>query len=224
MSPIVKICGLKTPEAVAASLEAGADMLGFVLFQRSPRFRTAPEAAALAGAARGRAEIVALLVDPSDEAVTETVNILRPDWLQLHGGESVERTAAIRAASGIKVMKALGIRAAGDMAAALAYRDVADRLLFDAKPPRDAERPGGHGKTFDWNLLSGAGVGYMLSGGLTPDNVGEAIRITGAAGVDVSSGVEISPGVKSPQLIRDFIRAARAATGPVRQPVFGASP
>ena len=213
MPVIVKICGLKTPETVDTALDAGADMVGFVFFARSPRHVVVPDAAALAGRARGRAEIAALTVDADDAALDAIVTGLRPDWLQLHGHETPERVAAIRKYFGLRVMKALPVAARDDLAAVSVYARVADRLLFDAQPPRDATRPGGLGTPFDWHLLEelDPGIPFMLSGGLNADNVAEALQITRAPGVDVSSGVERAPGKKDPEKIRAFIGAARSA-------------
>lgn len=213
MSLIVKICGLSTEETLDAALAAGADMIGFNFFPKSPRFVSTANAAALAKRARGRAEVVALVVNMDDAAIGDVVEALQPDWLQLHGHESVERAAAIRTRFGIRTMKAVGVAGPDDLALARSYAGVADRLLLDAKPPKDATRPGGNARTFDWSLAVGfaPGVPYLLSGGLTPANVAEAIEVTGAPGVDVSSGVETAPGKKDPALIRAFIANARAA-------------
>jgi phosphoribosylanthranilate isomerase len=213
MSVTVKICGLSTPETVEAALGAGADMLGFVFFAKSPR-HIAPDAAArLAAPARGRAEIVALTVDADDAALEGIVAALAPDMIQLHGKETPQRCAAIRARFGVPVMKALGVAERADLSAVPAYAAVCDRLLIDAKPPKAAVAPGGNGVPFDWRLVEGfaPGVPWMLSGGLTPENVGEAIRLTRAPGVDVSSGVEIAPGVKDVAKIAAFICAVKAA-------------
>ncbi|GGG32484.1 phosphoribosylanthranilate isomerase [Chelatococcus composti] len=215
MSTIVKICGLKSAEAVAAALAAGADMIGFVFFPKSPRHVSLDEAAALAAAARGRAEIVALTVDADDAAIAAIRDGLRPDWFQLHGKETPERVAAVRQLAGTQVMKAIGVAEAADVARNVSYAPVVDRLLFDAKPPRDAALPGGNGVTFDWDILA-AGAGgkpFMLSGGLDPDNVGAAVRrladVPGFLGVDVSSGVERGPGEKDAGRIAAFVAAAR---------------
>lgn len=205
-----KICGLRTEAALDAALEGGADYVGFVFFPPSPR-NVAPEAAAaLAAKARGRATIVALLVDPDDALIESVVASVAPEMLQLHGEESPERVREIRRRWGRPVMKAIKVRTAEDAAAALRYPD-ADLILFDARPPAGATRPGGHGAAFDWHVLDGIKdkVPFMLSGGLTPENVAEAIHSTGAAAVDVSSGVESRPGEKDPELIRRFLRAAK---------------
>jgi phosphoribosylanthranilate isomerase len=211
MSVIVKICGLSTEETVDAALAAGADMIGFVFFPKSPRAVTLERAAALAERVRGRAEIVALTVDMDDAGLEAIAETLKPDWIQLHGGESVERVAEIRQRFGLPVMKALGIRTSEDLAGVLAYAAVADRLLLDAKPPKDADRPGGNGVSFDWRLLDALdpGLSYMLSGGLDADNVAAALALARPPGIDVSSGVENAPGVKDPDRIRAFIAAIR---------------
>jgi phosphoribosylanthranilate isomerase len=216
MSVIVKICGLKTPEPLEAALSAGADMVGFVFFEKSPRHLELDAARKLAAQVGGRAEKVALVVDADDARLAAIVEAMAPDWLQLHGAETPERVAFLRATFGLPVMKAIGIAGPDDLARAKTYENVAERILFDAKPPKDAVLPGGNGLRFDWALLRdhAAGAGrkdWMLSGGLNPDNVAEAIRLTGAPGADVSSGVEHAPGEKSAEKIRAFIAAARAA-------------
>jgi len=213
MPLIVKICGLKTPEALDVALESGADLVGFVFFAPSPR-HLAPEAARTLGErVKGRAGKVALTVDAEDETLHAVVAALKPDMLQLHGVESPDRVVAIRRTFGLPVMKALPIAVKGDLDRIGLYAKVADRILFDAAAPQDATRPGGLGQPFDWTLLAGIdpGIPFMLSGGLTADNVIEALRITRAPGVDVSSGVERAPGEKDPDKVRAFIRAARAA-------------
>jgi phosphoribosylanthranilate isomerase len=213
MSLIVKICGLATPETLDAALDAGADMVGFVFFPPSPRHLAFETARVLAGRVRGRAQKVALTVDAEEKFLQSVVEALRPDMLQLHGVESTDRVESLRSTFGLPVMKAVPIAVKDDLARVATYAAVADRLLFDARAPRDATRPGGLGNTFDWRLLQDVkpGVPFMLSGGLDADNVGEALRITRASGIDVSSGVERAPGVKDPDKIRAFIRAARMA-------------
>ena len=210
---LVKICGLTTPEAVEAALAGGATHLGFVFFPGSPRSVEVAAAAALAAPARGRARITALLVDASAELAAAVAAGLEPDVFQLHGRKTPERTAAVRRTYGRPVIKARGVRQGADLDAAGAYEHVADHLMLDAKPPEDAGRPGGRGESFDWGLLAGRRFArpWFLAGGLTPGNVGEAIRVTGAPGVDVSSGVESAPGVKDPALIAAFLRAVREA-------------
>ena len=213
MSVTIKICGLKTAEALDVALDAGADMVGFVFFPPSPRHLGIDTARALGARVRGQAQKVALSVDASDEELAATIEALAPDLLQLHGQEMPERVAAERARFGLPVMKALPIAERGDLAAIRRYDTVADRLIFDARAPREATRPGGLGKAFDWRLLENLDctVPFMLSGGLDAGNVAEALRITRAPGVDVSSGVERAPGEKDLDKIRAFIRAARAA-------------
>jgi phosphoribosylanthranilate isomerase len=213
MNVVVKICGLSTEETIDAAIEAGADMVGLVLFARSPRNVTVKRAAALADRARGRAEIVALTVDMDDAELAAVVNMVNPDWLQLHGAESVERVKAVREAFSVKVMKALPIATKADLGRLPAYAAVADRLLLDGKPAAGSDRPGGLGVAFDWRILAGfdPGIPYLLAGGLDPANVGAALELTGAPGVDVSSGVETAPGKKDPDLIRAFVAAARHA-------------
>lgn len=213
MSLVVKICGLTTPETVDAAIEAGADMLGFVFFPPSPRHLGFEDAARLAHHAGGRARRVALSVDADDGWLAQCVAAIKPDYLQLHGTESAERLAAIKTTFAVPVVKAIAVTSAADVARARDYRGVADWLLFDARAPRSATRPGGLGQAFDWTLLEGLDHAppFMLSGGLDAGNVGAALRITQADGVDVSSGVERALGEKDPEKIRAFIRAARAA-------------
>lgn len=210
---VIKICGLSTPETLRAALDAGVAMIGIVFHPKSPRFVSLAQAAELAGLARGRAEIVALIVDRTADEARELADTLRPDWLQLHGRETAEQAGAIKAATGLRVIKALGIGGEHDLAAIEGYRGVVDRILLDAKPPQDAAYPGGHGKAFDWSLLAALdpALGFMLSGGLDPANIGQAITIARPWGTDVSSGVESAPGVKDPGRIMDFVAAARAA-------------
>jgi len=212
MALTVKICGLKTPEALEVALESGADLVGFVFFPQSPRNIGLEAASRLGAQVNGRAGKVALSVNASDDTLFDIVQALKPDMLQLHGHESPERVVAVRTRFGLPVMKALPIEQRSDLSPLRLYANVADRLLFDARPPQDATRPGGLGRSFDWTLLQGIDpkINFMLSGGLDADNVAEAIAITKAPGVDVSSGVERAPGVKDPDKIRQFIRAARA--------------
>ena len=210
---VVKICGLSTPDTMMAALDAGADMVGLVFHPKSPRFVSDERATELARLARGRAEIVALIVDFEPDAAARLARSLEPDWLQLHGRETPDAMRAVKAATGVKVMKALGIAGPDDLAAIEPYRGVADLILLDAKPPKDAAYPGGHGRPFDWSLLASLDPSFrfMLSGGLDPGNVREAIAIARPAGVDVSSGVESAPGIKDIGRIGDFIAAARQA-------------
>ena len=198
MSLIVKICGLKTPEAVDVAMESGADLVGFVFFPPSPRHLGLDAARALGARVKGRAGKVALTVDADDATLTGIVGALQPDMLQLHGKETPERVAAVRKRFGLPVMKALPVAERGDLASVRLYTPVADRLIFDARAPQDATRPGGLGRPFDWTLLKGLdlGIPFMLSGGLDAGNVAEALAVTSAPGVDVSSGVERAPGEK----------------------------
>jgi phosphoribosylanthranilate isomerase len=207
----VKICGVRTPAIVETAAEAGADYVGLVFFAQSPRHLTLAEAKALARTAQGRIGTVAVLVDPGDALIDEVVETVGPDLLQLHGGESPERVAAIKARTNLPVMKAIAIAAASDVAGARAYGAIADRILFDAKADAAAPLPGGNGVAFDWRALQGFGAPFALSGGLAPDTVAAAIALTGAALVDVSSGVERAPGEKDPDLVERFIRAAKGA-------------
>lgn len=214
-----KICGLSTPETLEAALVAGAEMIGLNFHPKSPRYVTPQRAADLAAFARGRTAIVALIVDYEPQQAAELAQIVRPDWMQLHGKETPEQVAAIKAATGLPVMKALGVATAADLAELARYHGVADALLLDAKPPKDAAYPGGHGRPFDWTLLAGLDPAFrfMLSGGLDPANVAQAIRIARPAGVDVSSGVESAPGIKDVGKIADFVKAARAAAAQLKK-------
>ena len=213
MPVAIKICGLKTPDALDVALDAGADMVGFVFFPLSPRNLGLDAARALGARVRGRAQKVALSVDATDDQLAAAIEALRPDMLQLHGQETPDRVVTVRARFGLPVMKALPIAERADLSAIRRYDNIADRLLFDGRAPREATRPGGLGKAFDWRLLEDldCAVPFMLSGGLDAGNVAEALRITRAGGVDVSSGVERAPGEKDLDKIRAFIHAARAA-------------
>lgn len=213
MSLVVKICGLSTPETLGTALDAGADMVGFVFFPPSPRNLSLETGLALSTQAGQRAEKVVLLVDAADAFIADVIDAVHPDWLQLHGKETPARLSALKQRFGLPIMKALPIEIAEDLKAVDAYAGTADRLLFDARAPKEATRPGGLGKAFDWTLLRGLDlpVPFMLSGGLTAANVTEAVRITTPFGVDVSSGVERAPGIKDNDMIRAFIAAARAA-------------
>jgi phosphoribosylanthranilate isomerase len=224
MSLIVKICGLSTPATLDVALEAGADMVGFVFFAPSPRHLGLERARELGAQVRGRAGKVALTVDADDATLGNIVETLRPDLLQLHGKETVARIRDIKRTFGLPVIKAVGVETSADLTALPGYAAVADRILFDAHPPKDATRPGGLGVPFDWRLLENLALGipFMLSGGLTAGNLAEALHITRAGGVDVSSGVESAPGLKDADMIRDFIRAARAAEHQVALTVAGA--
>ena len=211
---IVKICGIKTPALLEAAIDAGADMVGFMHFERSPRYVDIEGLQELISQARGRIETCVVLVNPDNSCVME-VAALSPDWIQLHGPETPHRVEAIRDEAGIAIMKAIGISTADDVAHVADFAEIADRMLLDAKAPKGAERPGGLGTPFDWTLLKALdpNLPFMLSGGLTPETVGEAIRAVRPMGVDVSSGVETAPGVKDAALIRAFIDQARAAHG-----------
>jgi len=213
MSLVVKICGLSTPAALGAAIEAGADMVGFVFFPPSPRHLGYEAARALGARVPGNVRKVALTVDADDATFAAIIEALRPDMLQLHGKEPSARLTALKARFGLPLMKAIPVETRTDLAAVAPYAGIADRFLFDARAPREATRPGGLGRSFDWHVLENidSGVPYMLSGGLNAQNVAEALRITRAPGVDVSSGVESAPGVKDAAKIREFIRAARSA-------------
>jgi phosphoribosylanthranilate isomerase len=212
MSLLVKICGLSTRETLDAALDAGADMVGFVFFPPSPRHLGFDTARELGGAVKGRAVKVALTVDADDTRLGLIVEALQPEILQLHGHESLARLTEIKRKFGLEVMKALPVERAADLASLPDYAAICDRILFDARPPKGATRPGGLGAVFDWHVLQNLDLAlpFMVSGGLHADNVTEAVRVTRASGVDVSSGVERAPGVKDVEMIRRFIRAARA--------------
>ena len=216
MPLIVKICGLSTRETLDVALDAGADMVGFVFFPPSPRHIDLETARALGKQAKGRALKVALSVDADDATLANIVDALQPDILQLHGGETVARVRDIRQKFGLPVMKAIAVQTSADLASLAGYAAVADHILFDARAPKEATRPGGLGAVFDWRLLENLDlrIPFMVSGGLHAGNVAEAVRVTRAGGADVSSGVESVPGVKDPDMIRAFIRAARMATLP----------
>ena len=218
MSTSVKICGLTTAETLTAALDAGADMVGFVFYEPSPRFVGLETARALAMQARHRAEIVALTVDAQDATLEAILRRVAPDYFQLHGRESPERVEEIQEKYGVSVIKAIGVADAADLALAGTYQS-ADALLIDAKPPKGAILPGGNGVPFDWRLVRDFSPRkpWMLSGGLTPENVAQAIRESRARSVDVSSGVESAAGVKDPAKIRAFIDAARAGFEAIEQ-------
>lgn len=209
----VKICGLTEPEGLRAAAGAGAAYVGFVFFARSPRNVAPAEAARLAAQAPAGLCKVALTVDADDAALEAILEAAPIDMLQLHGAETPERVAQLRERFGLPVMKAVGVADEGDLPAIAEHARAADQLLIDARPPRGAALPGGNGLSFDWRLLQGRrwAVPWMLAGGLTPENVAEAVRLTGARQVDVSSGVERAPGVKDPARIAAFVRAATAA-------------
>ena len=219
MSVLIKICGLSTPDALDAALDAGADMVGFVFFEPSPRHLGLGAARTLGERVRGRAKKVALTVDASDDELARLIEALAPDLLQLHGRETPERVLVVRTRFGLPVMKALPIARREDLAPIRIYDKLVDRILFDARAPREATRPGGLGQPFDWHLLENLdqNLSFMLSGGLDAANAAEALEITRAPAVDVSSGVERAPGVKDPDKIRVFIRAVRAAAAKLEQ-------
>lgn len=212
MPLLIKICGLSTRETLKVALEAGADMVGFVFFPPSPRHLSLEAARELGRQAKGRATKVALTVDADDATLENIVETLRPDLLQLHGKETTARVRDIKAKFALPVMKVIAVATSADLAMLPGYTSVADRILFDARAPKGATRPGGLGAAFDWNVLAKLELNlpYLVSGGLTFDNLAEAVRVTRAGGVDVSSGVESAPGIKDPEMIRHFIRAARA--------------
>jgi phosphoribosylanthranilate isomerase len=213
MTPTVKICGLSTGPTLDAALDAGADMVGFVFFSKSPRHVDWGTARALGRQVQGRAKIVALSVDADDDTLKRIVDALSPDLMQLHGSETPARVKEIGERFGRPTMKAIGVATRADLAQAEAYEGVADLLLIDAKPLKGAALPGGNGRPFDWDLTRNfhAPMPWLLSGGLDPETVGAAIALSGARGVDVSSGVESAPGVKDPAKIRAFVAAARRA-------------
>ena len=209
----IKICGLKTPETIAAALDGGASHIGFIFFSKSPRYLAPELAGDLRLAARGQADAVAVTVDADNAFLDEIVMAMSPDWLQLHGRETPERVQAIRDRYSLPVMKAISVSEASDLDKIAAYRDVADGFLLDAKPPKGSELPGGNGVTFDWRILTAldADIDYMLSGGLNAANIGEALRLANPPGIDISSGVESAPGIKDVGLIEDFFRAVSDA-------------
>jgi phosphoribosylanthranilate isomerase len=211
MSLIVKICGLSTRETLDAALQAGADMVGFVFFRPSPRHVSLETARDLGKLAKGRATKVALTVDADDATLGNIIETLQPDILQLHGSETVARLRDIKQKFGVPVKKVIAVETAADLVPLPGFAAVADRILFDARAPKEATRPGGLGAVFDWHLLENLDLKlpFMVSGGLTAENIAEAVRVSHAGGVDVSSGVERSPGAKDPEKIRAFIRAAR---------------
>lgn len=213
----VKICGLRTAADVAAVAAAGAAYAGFVFFPKSPRHLTVEAARDLALAAPEGLCKVALTVDADDTTLDTIVGAVPLDMLQLHGHETPERVAAVKARYGLPVMKAIGVAEEGDLAGLMDMSLAADQLLIDAKPPKGADLPGGNGLAFDWRLLVGRKwlKPWMLAGGLTPENVAQAVRLTGARQVDVSSGVESAPGVKDPAKIAAFVQAAQGVKGGV---------
>ncbi len=210
----IKICGLKTKEALDAVIRGGASHAGFIFFPKSPRYIEPARAGELARQAKANGiAAVAVTVDADDAFLAEIVEKMQPDMLQLHGAESPERVAEIKKRFGLPVIKALAIRDAGDVERIAPYAGVADRFLFDAKPPKGATLPGGNGVPFDWRVLDGIDphIDYMLSGGLNADNIAQALGLLHPRGIDISSGVESAPGVKDPALIEKFFSAVRKA-------------
>lgn len=209
----IKICGLKSDEAMAAALAGGASHVGFIFFARSPRYVEPAEAGRLRQAAIGKARAVAVTVDADDAVLDEIVAKMHPDMLQLHGSETPERVAEVKARYGLPVTKVFSVSEAADLERIKPFVGIADRFMFDAKPPKGSQLPGGNGVAFDWRILAGldAGLDYMLSGGLNAANIGDALRSANPPAIDISSGVESAPGVKDPALIEQFFRAVRAA-------------
>ena len=213
MKTQVKICGLKTAEAAERAVALGASHVGFIFFPKSPRNIEPDDAGRIADRIRGQAKIVAVTVDADNDELDEIVSALNPDILQLHGSEDADRLLTVKAMYGLPVMKAFSVREASDLERIDAYIGIADRFLFDAKPPKGSELPGGNGVSFDWKLLDAldGSVDYMLSGGLNADNIGEAMAQTSARAIDISSGVESAPGVKDLKLMESFFNAVRQA-------------
>lgn len=222
MKTEVKICGLKTAEAVDKAVALGASHAGFIFFPKSPRNIEPDDAGRLAERIRGKAKIVAVTVDADSDMLDEIVSALSPDMLQLHGNESPERVLTVKAVYGLPVIKALSIRDADDLRRIEPFIGIADRFLFDAKPPKGSDLPGGNGVSFDWRLLDTLddSVDYMLSGGLNADNIGEALALTGAKAVDTSSGVESAPGVKDLKRMEEFFDAIARAEAEMAETVL----
>jgi phosphoribosylanthranilate isomerase len=217
MSISVKICGISSEEALEAAIESGADYAGFVFFRKSPRNLSLKRAAKLARQAEGRIKTVALTVNARNSTIAAIASEVGPDFLQLHGRETLARAGAILALTRTPIIKAIKVSASEDISAARSFEPLTQFLLFDAKVPASARAlPGGNGLSFDWTLLAGASLrpNFMLSGGLNADNLLEALTASGATAVDVSSGVETSPGVKSPLLIRQFVKIAKSRGRP----------
>lgn len=213
MSLDIKICGLKSTQALEAALAGGATHVGFIFFEKSPRNVTPQAAASLRTAAKGRAKAATVTVDADNSFLDAIVAAMSPDMLQLHGKETPARVAEVKARYGLPVIKALAVGEAADLERAKPYLGIADRFLFDAKPPAGSELPGGNGVAFDWAILAALdpGMDYMLSGGLNAANIGDALRLANPPGIDISSGVESAPGVKDAALIDAFFRAVRTA-------------
>jgi phosphoribosylanthranilate isomerase len=211
----VKICGINSQAAADAAIRAGADFGGLVFFAKSPRHLTLDQAAPLAARMKDRLRLTALVVDESDDVLAAIATHIRPDFFQLHGKETPGRVAEIVARFGIPAIKALPVAEPGDLIKATAYEPIAEMLMFDAAPAADAMRPGGHGASFDWRMLKGVKINrpWFLAGGLRPENVAQAIEVSGASHVDVSSGVESAPGVKSDMRIAEFVAAAKQKVG-----------
>lgn len=209
----IKICGLKTEEAVDRAVACGATHIGFIFFQKSPRHIEPADAGRLADRVRGKAKIVSVTVDADNDDLDEIIALMRPDMLQLHGRETPERVLTVKAVTGLPVIKAFSIQTADDLKKIDAYDGIANRFLFDAKPPKNSEIPGGNGVSFDWTLLAGLhpSVDYFLSGGLNKDNIAEALSIARPSGIDASSGLESSPGVKDLTKIDEFFAAVHRA-------------
>lgn len=209
----IKICGLSTPEAIRAAIDGGASHVGFIFFAKSPRNIAPAHARELKKVVYGMAKTVAVVVDADDAFLDEIVAELSPDIIQLHGKETPERVAEVKARYGRPVMKAISISEGADLAKIEPFRGIADRFLFDAKPPKGSELPGGNGVSFDWRLLAALdpGIDYMLSGGLNAANIGDALRLSNPPGIDISSGVESAPGIKDTALIEEFFKAVRTA-------------
>jgi phosphoribosylanthranilate isomerase len=209
----VKLCGLTALSDIDVAVAAGAAYVGFVFFPKSPRHLDVARAAAMSTAVPAGLCKVGLIVDADDAMLDMVTSAVPLDMLQLHGSETPDRVRAIKSRYGLPVMKAVGVATSSDLVALDSYCRVADQVLVDAKPPKDAQLPGGNGLAFDWRLIAGRRwpVPWMLAGGLTPDNVAEAVRLTGARQVDVSSGIESAPGVKDPDLMRAFVAAAKIA-------------
>jgi phosphoribosylanthranilate isomerase len=225
MKTEVKICGLKTEEAVDRAVALGAGYTGFIFFPKSPRNIEPDDAGRLVGRIRGKAKIVAVTVDADNDDLDEIVSSLAPDILQLHGNESPERVLNVKAVYGLPVIKALSIREADDLRRIEPYIGIADRFLFDAKPPKGSDLPGGNGVSFDWKLLHALdeSVDYMLSGGLNAENIGQALALTGAKAIDTSSGVESAPGVKDLGRMEEFFDAVVRAEADMAEALAGRS-
>jgi phosphoribosylanthranilate isomerase len=209
----IKICGINSVESADAAVRAGADFAGLMFHPKSPRALNTEQARMLSDRMKGRTRLVAVVVDPDDASLKAIIANARPDFIQLHGKESAARVSGVRSMTGLPIIKAVAIAEASDLISVSQYEAVADMLMFDAKAPADATREGGHGEAFDWQLLKGRTFArpWLLAGGLNAENVARAVSISGAPGVDVSSGVENAPGMKNPEMIRAFVENARNA-------------